>query len=192
MLEAALYSENLFVTLTYEDSKLPKGGTLDPRDTELWVKRFRERLRLEHGLHCRYYLVGEYGDNTWRPHYHAALFGIGIEHTKLVHDTWGKGYTQAGPLTLQSAQYIAGYVTKKMTAKEDARLQGRAPEFCTHVLGTGDWCQGYGSRRGDTEFTCWCEGDCPFGGRTDPPAERETPLPTGALPGQPPPRQPRH
>jgi len=34
-----------------------------------------------------------------------------------------------GDLTEQSASYIAGYVTKKMTRKDDERLNGRLPEF---------------------------------------------------------------
>ncbi len=34
-----------------------------------------------------------------------------------------------GELTAESAGYIAGYVTKKMTKKDDPRLNGRHPEF---------------------------------------------------------------
>lgn len=34
-----------------------------------------------------------------------------------------------GDLSPNSAQYIAGYVTKKLTSRDDPRLQGRHPEF---------------------------------------------------------------
>lgn len=44
-------------------------------------------------------------------------------------DVWGRGRIDLGTLTVESAQYVAGYVTKKMTAADDPRLEGRAPEF---------------------------------------------------------------
>lgn len=51
--------------------------------------------------------------------------------------TWGKGDVDVGELTIDSAQYIAQYVTKKMTAKDDARLNGRYPEFSRQSLRPG-------------------------------------------------------
>lgn len=95
----------------------------------------------------RFYAVGEYGDDThmWgRPHYHVAVFGLpscenGITKSleygsccsvcDLYARTWGKGHVFVGSLAYHSAGYIAGYVTKKMTAADDERLCGRHPEF---------------------------------------------------------------
>lgn len=127
MLEARLHEFSCFVTLTYADENLPSGASLSPRDAQLFLKRLRKRLGSARPV--RFYLVGEYGDLTQRPHYHLALFGVSeLEHSLLL-EAWGLGHVQVGTLTLESAQYIAGYVTKKMTAPGDPRLKGRYPEF---------------------------------------------------------------
>lgn len=135
ILESMCHAENSFVTLTYDEANLPPGGTLVPEHYQLWLKRFRStfnRLRSDKGLtpwKQRFYLVGEYGDVSQRPHYHAALFGVGPELQDLVRETWGLGHVMCGDLTVESAQYICGYVTKKLTSKDDPRLEGRHPEF---------------------------------------------------------------
>lgn len=130
MIEALVHPSASFVTLTYEE--VPDGGSLVPKDLQLWLKRFRE-VRGP----CRYYAVGEYGDQTERPHYHLALFGHDRECTEDVSRTWGKGHVYVGTLTFHSAQYIAGYVTKKLTKRDDPRLGGRYPEFARMSLRPG-------------------------------------------------------
>lgn len=140
MLEGFLHAESTFLTLTYDDEHLPPDLSLDPQHTTLWIKRFREQFRIaieaenaSYGVAqpttMRFYLVGEYGDTTLRPHYHAALFGVGHRFSDLIKETWGQGNIMLGDLTPASCQYICGYVLKKMTAKDDPRLQGRFPEF---------------------------------------------------------------
>lgn len=134
MLESLVHEEASFVTLTYDDERLPDGGSLCPRDMQLWLKRVRKNS----GQRIRYFGVGEYGDDSWRPHYHVALFGIGRSGEALFNDTWKGGFTYTGDLTLDSAQYIAGYVVKKMTSKDDPRLgYGIYPEFARMSLRPG-------------------------------------------------------
>lgn len=134
MLESLKHSQSCFLTLTYDAEHLPSGGTLVPRDVQLFLKKLRKEI---YPLKVRYYFVGEYGDQSWRPHYHAALFGIGADFTHVIKKCWGKGHIMIGDLTLHSAQYIAGYVTKKMTNKNDMRLKGRHPEFARMSLRPG-------------------------------------------------------
>lgn len=129
------------MTLTYNQENIPKGASLVPDDTQEWLKRLRASFAPEK---LRYYLVGEYGDETNRPHYHGAIFGLdadrggGIDgRGGLVQKTWGKGHTFVGELTPASAGYIGGYVTKKMTSKDDGRLNGRLPEFARMSLRPG-------------------------------------------------------
>ena len=126
MLESYMHKESSFLTLTYAPEHIPSGGTLVPRDAQLFLKRLRKSIS---PVQIRYFLVGEYGDSTQRPHYHAALFGIGIGFTDVVKEAWGRGHVMLGDLTLHSAQYIAGYTIKKMTQKGDPRLDGRHPVF---------------------------------------------------------------
>ena len=147
MLEAQVHDASCFATLTYDDENIPEGGSLDPRDLQLSFKRLRRT-----GVKFRYFAVGEYGDATNRPHYHVAYYGFrctnGGSHYRRsgmaccatchqVQETWGKGHVRLGELNTASAQYIGGYVTKKMTAKDDARLMGRHPEFARMSLRPG-------------------------------------------------------
>lgn len=141
MLEAAQYEDNCYLTLTYDDEHLPEGGSLSVRDYQLFMKALRQRVAPSR---FRFFLVGEYGDESFRPHYHAALFGFPTcvrgdtriacksapcHWCKLVRETWGRGNVVLGRLEDDSAGYISGYVVKKMTAKDDPRLGGRVPEF---------------------------------------------------------------
>lgn len=150
LLEQLQHGDSAFVTLTYDDFHLPLGESLVPKDAQDWLKRFRKDI---YPLKVRYYLVGEYGDESFRPHYHVALFGyptcrFGVSRysrSRLsccdvcdrVRDTWSRGNVSLGTLEPHSAQYIAGYVTKKMTSVDDPRLGGRHPEFARMSLRPG-------------------------------------------------------
>lgn len=135
MLESMCHDENCFVTLTYADAFLPRldnlAPTLKPDDMRLFMNLLRTRYFRDCGKRIRFFGVGEYGDETERPHFHIALFGMGAsdDSCRMVDSVWAKGHVSIGRLELFSAQYVAGYCTKKMTSKDDARLKGRYPEF---------------------------------------------------------------
>lgn len=70
-----------FATLTYSEKNLPTTEhndisdipTLNYRDVQLFLKRFRKKLdKLD--IKLRYFICGEYGSNTLRPHYHAIFY----------------------------------------------------------------------------------------------------------------------
>lgn len=78
MLEKKYYPDYLcwFITLTYNDWHVPFSDqqtmTLFKRDVQLFFKRLRSNT----GQKIRYFLSGEYGTSTMRPHYHAIVFGL--------------------------------------------------------------------------------------------------------------------
>lgn len=123
ILESLTHKENSFITLTYENNLI----TLRPADTKLFVRRLRYVYP-----NTRYFLVGEYGDRSERPHYHACLFGL-IPSKSFLETTWSHGLCHIGDLNSQSASYAAGYVTKKLTNINDLHvrtwLAGRHAEF---------------------------------------------------------------
>lgn len=160
MLEAAQHGDNCFLTLTYDDASLPCSSvsglsSLVPEHLQMFLKRLRKCVEPRR---IRFYAVGEYGDESFRPHYHAALFnfpscdrgftlrlpGSGsprwekcCDTCRLVGRTWGHGNVDLGMLETKSAQYLCGYVTKKMTRGDDPRLEGRWPEFARMSLRPG-------------------------------------------------------
>lgn len=151
--EAAQYKDNAFVTCTYADEHLPEGRTLVPGDMQGFIKRLRRRFEYNTGRKFRFFGVGEYGEKDGRPHYHYMLFnyptcsyrrsryGKRVEDCCCwcdgVRDSWGKGHVYLGEVENDSAGYISGYVTKKMTARDDPRLEGRYPEFARMSLKPG-------------------------------------------------------
>ena len=97
MLEAKDHEHNCFITLTYNDDHLPDKRemindltgeisespfrTLQKRDFQLFMKRLRKQLE---PLKIRYFACGEYGSNTFRPHYHAIIFGYDFPDRKVL------------------------------------------------------------------------------------------------------------
>lgn len=134
VLEARKHERSCFTTLTYDDDNIPVDRGLCPRHCQLWLKKLRKALD---PIRIRYYLVGEYGERTWRPHYHVVLFGVGTDSALAQQEAWRLGHIVVGDLTVESAAYCTGYVVKKMTKKEDERLLGRHPEFCRMSLRPG-------------------------------------------------------
>lgn len=149
MLEAQSHELSLFVTLTYEEE--PSGRNLRKDKLSSAMHRLRSAAARAFGGAIRFYACGEYGDQTGRPHYHAAVFGLrrtdvlfdaalGKYRCPLIEQCWRGphggpgdgvgGNVDVGFLSPQSAAYITGYVTKKLvSSKTVERLDQRTPEF---------------------------------------------------------------
>lgn len=131
ILESYLHDASTFVTLTYAEENLPRALSLSPAD----LRGFFKRLRQYTPIKLRYYAVGEYGDQSNRPHYHASIFGLSIAEAHLVEKAWSKdkksiGHVLVGEFNQHTAAYVTGYITKGLTKKDDPRLNDRHREFC--------------------------------------------------------------
>lgn len=142
--ESQLFSNNCFLTLTYNDEHLPVNGSLDLDEFQRFMKRFREKFS---GIEpvvdkngkttfpIRFFHCGEYGSKFQRPHYHACIFnfdfpdkvlwknlmGNRLYTSELLQKLWSDkdgnplGFVSIGSLSFESAAYVARYITKKIT-----------------------------------------------------------------------------
>lgn len=150
-LEARNYpkEEVWFITLTYDDDHVPgmivktgeimrkvqytwKPGEKRPSSVQILlyedIQKFLKRLRKAYRGKLRYFVAGEYGEQTARPHYHMILYGwkptdlenlYKIHHNGYYTSEWLKGLWKMGQIQIAQAvpetyRYVAGYVTKKM------------------------------------------------------------------------------
>lgn len=164
--EASLYQANSFITLTYDDAHFPHRGMLHYPDYQKFMKRLRFHVKKP----VRFYMCGEYGPTTWRPHFHACLFGYDFEdkaywstlpsdskifRSALLERLWPFGFASVGAVTFESAAYVARYCVAKVTghnakahyARQDAHgAYSLPPEFNKMSLKPGigaRWLQKY-------------------------------------------------
>lgn len=137
--EATLHSRSCFLTLTYDDEHLPDDVSLDVEEFKRFMKRLRRRLQRRGVDRLRYLHVGEYGEESLRPHYHALLFGYDFAmdrrpfrkgkqplwESALLTDTWQQGIAVIGELNRQTVAYCCRYVVKKLTGDEGVAARVR-------------------------------------------------------------------
>lgn len=134
--------------------------TLKKRDFQLFMKRLRKRVcsgyeetsdYYNQPLCCtsitdgkptiRFFASAEYGSTTFRPHYHAIIFGLKINDLQVykrdrgftyyfspaLQDVWSVqddgvlsplGYVVVAPVTWETCAYTARYVMKKLAGAE--------------------------------------------------------------------------
>lgn len=118
--EAQMHERNCFATLTYANAPF----SLDYHHYQLFMRRLRRKCPT-----VRFFMCGEYGDENWRPHYHALLFGyrpadavlfskreeISLYASAELQELWPHGFVTFGDVTFDSAGYVARYAMKKIT-----------------------------------------------------------------------------
>ena len=155
ILESKCHPTNSFLTLTYSPEALPEDLSINPKVLQRFLKRLRKKIGPRK---IKFYACGEYGEEGDRPHYHLVLFNYPpcqygrpmirnkkpcpCAHCQTIVECWPFGFSFLGELTLESAQYVAGYCTKKLTDKTENRDTGKHPEFARmsnrpHGIGTG-------------------------------------------------------
>lgn len=111
-----------------------------------------------------FYMCGEYGETTVRPHYHAILFNTRFEDQRFykwstngdpiykseeLNRLWKLGECLVGAVTFESAAYVARYILKKITGDlAPAHYAGRAPEYAQMSRASGigkGWFEKYKS-----------------------------------------------
>lgn len=143
VLESLLHPVSSFVTLTYDEEHMPVDGCVSKKD----LRDFLDRLSYASGVGAiRHQGCGEYGDRSWRCHYHLILFGwpsiadISLYPSEwaqeVVKRAWGKGIVSVAPFDKQS-DYMMKHQVKAMRHAQDERLQGLAPEFAIQSLRPG-------------------------------------------------------
>lgn len=181
MLELETAGCAIFLTLTYDNDHVPI-AMLDDEDSPLsftlWkpdVQNFMKRLRRHfENKKLRFYLSGEYGENTFRPHYHAIIFGLSLDDFKdkkaksknelgqmyyisdELQSIWKQGFALLCDVSWNTCAYVSRYVTKKvngidgkslayLNALPEFSLMSRKPGIGRHYLEQHPDCLDYQS-----------------------------------------------
>lgn len=154
LLEYETNKKAIFVTLTYDnehahwttfdDNDLPLFATLNKRDCQLFMKRLRKEFE---GVKIRFFLSGEYGPKTGRPHYHAIIYGISLDDiddlrwigrndmeqqyftSALFQKIWSNGNILLADVSWSTMAYVSRYVAKKLKENDSYAIRNVIPEF---------------------------------------------------------------
>lgn len=120
-----------FVTITYDTFSVPisENGFMTLKKED--IQNFFKRLRKLTDEKIKYYVVGEYGTQNKRPHYHAIIFNV--SDTALYSKAWtldGRqlGTIHVGKVQSDSIAYTLKYIDKQSFKKNHNR-DDRLPEF---------------------------------------------------------------
>lgn len=106
-LEAQCHRHSRVLTLTYAPEH--RSGKLNPDHFTDFMKRYRY-----HYGECRYFGVGEYGEEKMGEHFHVIIFGHAFSGSKYWKDNkaWCYGFTYDDTIDLPAIGYVGGYTLK--------------------------------------------------------------------------------
>lgn len=155
--ELKCWSKSSFVTLTYSEANLPQyvnpetgetHGTLVKEHFQKWLKRFRSAYYFKYKKKpkFKYFLCGEYGPRTFRPHAHVIFFGLDrLELNDAIADWQNRyGFVDYEKIDLTSTKslantgrYIGKYSSKGVFENPLVELGLVAPTFRLMSKGLG-------------------------------------------------------
>lgn len=132
-----------FGTLTYDDAHMPSDGRLNRDDVERFKDRLDRELRRAGGR-WRGVVCGEYGKNTFRPHYHFILIGADLcvrsqrvapegsgddrYVSALLNRLWPYGHNMVSPMNGARALYVGKHCIKNFHDRDEVfRIMSRKP-----------------------------------------------------------------
>jgi len=140
MQEDKMSQSSLFITLTYDTRYVPitKNGfmSLDKSaksdHCQLFLKKLR-KAKTGYTMPIKYFLVGEYGGTSNRPHYHAIIFNTTAYD---VEKSWDYGSVFVGTVCEASVGYTLKYMQKEKVIPLHVR-DDRVKEFQRQSKGLG-------------------------------------------------------
>lgn len=145
-----------FVTLTYNDEYVPygdSGHTINKNDHFNFIKELKRletpklmdkrkqisneelkriKTRTREFGKLKYYGVSEYGDRTYRPHWHYILFNV--RDIGNINNAWPYGIVQVDECNVNTIDYVLKYMLKE---QKDAKADGRQVEVSFMSKGLG-------------------------------------------------------
>lgn len=143
--EAQMHEASSFLTLTYSDEHLPADFSVDGVTAQKFIRALRKKLAGK----IRFFIVGEYGEETFRPHYHALIFGFDFRNDRKLYKStphgplytsetlssiWTKGHATLGSVTPSSAAYCAAYIIDKRGGPEAANRYVRQHPVTSDIV----------------------------------------------------------
>lgn len=153
--EGKYYEDKIMLNLSYDDDHIhppkmyPFSGNLYYKD----VSNFWKSLR-SYGLDIKYLVAGEYGENTFRPHYHCLVYGLNVDSDIFYQKTWNEkkkayickckfwphGDVVVGPVRQGGSFYVTKYATKEDTQvnlRKEMKKKGQNKPFIHVSQGLG-------------------------------------------------------
>ena len=125
VLHASMHTNNMFLTLTYDETREGYDNKLRYTDIQKFKKKLRSHVHRKTGQKIQIFNVHEYGKNG-KKHWHALVFnynfsdrkihtkknGIPLYTSKILQSLWGHGFVTIGDVEEASALYQAQYMEK--------------------------------------------------------------------------------